>query len=132
MGDAKEFLQSRSSEQRQLLLDTMSLNKMAMDAASGLQHLHDIHYTHSDLAARNCRIMENCTLKIGDYGCSIDKYKEDYYIAGEVALPVRWCAPEILECTPSTIETKGDSPALTVPALKHAPHYDSLRADSPR
>ena len=24
----------------------MTLNRMATDAAAGLQHLHDIHYTH--------------------------------------------------------------------------------------
>ncbi|XP_043242204.1 serine/threonine-protein kinase LMTK1-like [Amphibalanus amphitrite] len=116
-GDAKEFLQRRSPAERQQLLNTMALNKMAMDAAAGLQHLHDIHYTHSDLAARSCRVMSNCTLKIGDYGCNIDRYKEDYYIAGDVALPVRWCAPEILECTPTTIETKEVTKASNVWSL---------------
>ncbi|KAF0294006.1 Serine/threonine-protein kinase LMTK2 [Amphibalanus amphitrite] len=148
-GDAKEFLQRRSPAERQQLLETMALNKMAMDAAAGLQHLHDIHYTHSDLAARSCRVMSNCTLKIGDYGCNIDRYKqqrlsqtprrpvygssggqlnkqcssvgwpveEDYYIAGDVALPVRWCAPEILECTPTTIETKEVTKASNVWSL---------------
>ncbi|XP_043191076.1 uncharacterized protein LOC122364588 [Amphibalanus amphitrite] len=116
-GDAKEFLQRRSPAERQQLLNTMALNKMAMDAAAGLQHLHDIHYTHSDLAARSCRVMSNRTLKIGDYGCNIDRYKEDYYIAGDVALPVRWCAPEILECTPTTIETKEVTKASNVWSL---------------
>jgi hypothetical protein len=32
--------------------------------------------------------------------------QEDYYCAGEVALPIRWCAPETLHCTDTTIETK--------------------------
>jgi hypothetical protein len=32
--------------------------------------------------------------------------QEDYYCAGEVALPIRWCAPETLHCTETTIETK--------------------------
>jgi hypothetical protein len=32
--------------------------------------------------------------------------QEEYYYAGEMALPIRWCAPETLVCTDSTIETK--------------------------
>lgn len=32
--------------------------------------------------------------------------QNEYYIAGDVAVPVRWCAPETLHCTATTIETK--------------------------
>ncbi|XP_071439167.1 uncharacterized protein, partial [Hetaerina americana] len=31
---------------------------------------------------------------------------DDYYCADDVALPIRWCAPETLHCTDTTIETK--------------------------
>lgn len=75
------------------------------------------------------------TVKIGDYGTSIDKYKvhfhsvfafiskilflvemyvrihssvcqNEYYIVGDMAVPIRWCAPETLNITTTTIETK--------------------------
>lgn len=79
-----------------------------------------------DLAARNCQLTSEYSVKIGDYGTSIEKFKvcsctclsdicvnhcnvcsqEEYYYAGEMALPIRWCAPETLVCTDSTIETK--------------------------
>ncbi|KAJ9591249.1 hypothetical protein L9F63_002214, partial [Diploptera punctata] len=59
-----------------------------------------------DLAARNCLVTPDLIVKIGDYGTSIETFKEDYYCAGEVALPIRWCAPETLYCTETTIETK--------------------------
>lgn len=32
--------------------------------------------------------------------------QNEYYCAGDVALPLRWCAPETLRCTDTTIETK--------------------------
>ena len=33
-------------------------------------------------------------------------FKDEYYIIENVAVPIRWCAPETLHCTPTTIETK--------------------------
>lgn len=66
---------------------------------------------------------------MGDYGTSLQNYKvcifsvgkqngsmvlrlryyrfylqEEYYFNGDIALPVRWCAPETLKCTETTIE----------------------------
>ena len=32
--------------------------------------------------------------------------QDEYYCAGDVALPLRWCSPETLKCTDTTIETK--------------------------
>lgn len=42
-------------------------------------------------------------LKLGDYGLSVLKYPEDYY-QGAPGVPVRWCAPESLVCTSTTIQ----------------------------
>lgn len=42
-------------------------------------------------------------LKLGDYGLSAMKYPEDYY-QGALGVPVRWCAPESLVCTSTTIQ----------------------------
>ena len=33
-------------------------------------------------------------------------FQEEYYCAGDMALPIRWCAPETLHCTDTIIETK--------------------------
>ncbi|XP_066975005.1 uncharacterized protein [Macrobrachium rosenbergii] len=87
-------------------LTDAALLRMILDVASGLQHMHANNFIHTDLAARNCVVDEDYTVKIGDYGYNIDFYKAEYYCAGEVALPLRWCSPETLKCTDTTIETK--------------------------
>ncbi|CAG2062856.1 unnamed protein product, partial [Timema podura] len=68
----------------------------------------------SDLATRNCMVTPDLTVKIGDYGNGIETYKDEYYCAGDVALPIRWCAPETLHCTDTTIETKEVTPCANV------------------
>ncbi|XP_068217634.1 uncharacterized protein [Palaemon carinicauda] len=87
-------------------LTDASLLRMSLDVASGLQHMHSNNFIHTDLAARNCVVDEDYTVKIGDYGYNIEFYKAEYYCAGDVALPLRWCSPETLKCTDTTIETK--------------------------
>lgn len=57
------------------------------------------------MAARNCLLTDSLRLKLGDYGLSTSKYPEDYY-KGEPLIPVRWRAPESLDCTPTTIQPK--------------------------
>ncbi|KAK9500622.1 hypothetical protein O3M35_001856 [Rhynocoris fuscipes] len=76
------------------------------DVCEGLKHMNDNGFIHTDLAARNCLVTSDLTVKIGDYGTSVDMYKNEYYIAGNVAVPIRWCAPETIHCTTTTIETK--------------------------
>lgn len=58
-----------------------------------------------DLAARNCMVSSDQQLKLGDYGLSVLKYPEDYY-QGAPGVPVRWCAPESLIYTSTTIQPK--------------------------
>lgn len=87
-------------------LTEATLLRMTLNVAAGLMHMHAHSFIHTDLAARNCLVDEDYSVKIGDYGCNIDYYKNEYYCAGEVALPLRWCAPETLKCTDTTIETK--------------------------
>lgn len=71
----------------------------------------------SDLATRNCRLTDTLDLKLGDYGCNTIDYPEDYY-DGTENVPIRWCAPESVTCTATTIQTKNvrifDDPVLRV------------------
>ncbi|CAD1469600.1 unnamed protein product, partial [Heterotrigona itama] len=59
-----------------------------------------------DLSARNCLVASDLSAKLGDYGTGVEKYPEDYYVVGDRALPIRWSAPESVECTDTTIETR--------------------------
>lgn len=55
------------------------------------------------MAARTCMLTSDMTLKIGDYGLSTSCYPEDYYL-GASGISVRWCAPESVFFTQTTIE----------------------------
>ncbi|EPQ16451.1 Serine/threonine-protein kinase LMTK1 [Myotis brandtii] len=54
--------------------------------------------TPSDLALRNCLLTADLTVKIGDYGLSQGKYREDYFVtADQLWVPLRWIAPELVD-----------------------------------
>ncbi|XP_049853256.1 uncharacterized protein LOC126334745 isoform X4 [Schistocerca gregaria] len=112
-GDVKTFLMQNASTADVLNQQGVTL-KMACNIAAGLHHMHSKGFVHTDLAARNCLITSDLTVKIGDYGTSIENFKDDYYCAGDIALPIRWCAPETLHCTETTIETKEVTPNANV------------------
>uniref|UniRef100_A0A8C6SWC1 non-specific serine/threonine protein kinase n=1 Tax=Neogobius melanostomus TaxID=47308 RepID=A0A8C6SWC1_9GOBI len=78
--------------------DLLTLQRMAFEITSGLLHLHENSYIHSDLALRNCLLTSDLTVRIGDYGLSHNHYKEDYYLTPDkLWIPLRWIAPELLE-----------------------------------
>lgn len=105
-GDLKGFLISNCDcETRNSLLFGNIPKRMAIEVAAGLEHMHAHGIAHTDLAARNCLVAPDLSIKLGDYGTSIEKYPTDYYVVGHRALPIRWAAPESLNCTDTTIET---------------------------
>ncbi|EGW11146.1 Serine/threonine-protein kinase LMTK3 [Cricetulus griseus] len=77
--------------------DLRTLQRMGLEIARGLAHLHSHNYVHSDLALRNCLLTSDLTVRIGDYGLAHSNYKEDYYLTPErLWVPLRWAAPELL------------------------------------
>ncbi|XP_035222672.1 uncharacterized protein LOC118195452 [Stegodyphus dumicola] len=104
VNDLKAYL--KEQEHKDSLLNNGLLLQMSCNIASGLRYLHENGFTHVDLAAHNCFVCPDLSVKIGDYGISFSRHREDYYCLGDIALPIRWYAPEILLCTDSTIETK--------------------------
>lgn len=106
-GDLKGFLLSnRDTKSREALNKENVPIRIAMEIASGLKHMHSHGFAHTDLSARNCLVAPDLSAKLGDYGTGVEKYPEDYYIVGDRALPIRWSAPESLNCTDTTIETQ--------------------------
>ncbi|XP_051577808.1 uncharacterized protein lmtk3 [Myxocyprinus asiaticus] len=102
LGDLKRYLraQRKSDGMTPDLLnrDLLTLQRMAYEITSGLLHLHENNYIHSDLALRNCLLTSDLTIRIGDYGLSHNQYKEDYYLTPDkLWIPLRWVAPELLE-----------------------------------
>ncbi|XP_061667060.1 serine/threonine-protein kinase LMTK1 isoform X2 [Syngnathoides biaculeatus] len=99
LGDVKAYLRSSKPEDGGGgVPEPLTLQRMACDIASGLKHLHVHNFTHSDLALRNCLLTADVTVKIGDYGLSHAKYKDDYVVTPEQTLvPLRWIAPELVD-----------------------------------
>ncbi|XP_012226188.1 uncharacterized protein [Linepithema humile] len=110
-GDLKGFLLSnRDVKSREALARENVPIRIAMEIASGLKHMHSHGFAHTDLSARNCLVAPDLSAKLGDYGTGVEKYPEDYYIIADRALPIRWSAPESLNCTDTTIETQEITP----------------------
>ncbi|XP_062448074.1 serine/threonine-protein kinase LMTK1 [Rhea pennata] len=97
LGDLKGYLRScRGAES--MAPDPLTLQRMACEVACGVLHLHRNNYIHSDLALRNCLLTADLTVKIGDYGLSHCKYKDDYFVtADQLWVPLRWIAPELID-----------------------------------
>ncbi|XP_036391679.1 serine/threonine-protein kinase LMTK1 [Megalops cyprinoides] len=97
LGDLKGYLRScRAADS--VTPDPLILQRMACEIASGLLHLHKHNYIHSDLALRNCLLTADVTVKIGDYGLSHNKYKEDYFVTpDQLWIPLRWLGPELVD-----------------------------------
>ncbi|XP_019371253.1 PREDICTED: serine/threonine-protein kinase LMTK1 isoform X1 [Gavialis gangeticus] len=97
LGDLKGYLRScRGADS--MTPDPLTLQRMACEVACGILHLHKNNYVHSDLALRNCLLTADLTVKIGDYGLSHCKYKDDYFVtADQLWVPLRWIAPELID-----------------------------------
>ncbi|XP_068425068.1 uncharacterized protein lmtk3 isoform X2 [Clinocottus analis] len=102
LGDLKRYLRAQRKSDGMTpdlpTRDLLTLQRMAFEITSGLLHLHDNNYIHSDMALRNCLLTSDLTVRIGDYGLSHNHYKEDYYLTPDkLWIPLRWIAPELLE-----------------------------------
>ncbi|XP_043290011.1 uncharacterized protein [Venturia canescens] len=113
VGDLKNFLLENRETGDALRKENVPM-RMALNIANALEHMHENGFAHTDLSARNCLVAHDLTAKLGDYGVGVEKYPGDYYIVGDRALPIRWSAPESLECTETTIETRAITPHANV------------------
>ena len=71
---------------------------ITIQIANGLAYLAERQFVHRDIAARNCLVDNNFTVKIADFGMSRDVGGMDYYRIGnnKACLPLRWMPPEAL------------------------------------
>ncbi|CAG7727364.1 unnamed protein product [Allacma fusca] len=103
-GDLKSFLIANVSR-AELLYSQGALLRMGHDIAKGLEWMSSAGFIHKDLATRNCQVGSEGRIIIGDYGLSVQNFRDDYYWGSNVAIPLRWSAPETFHCTINTIQT---------------------------
>ncbi|XP_056647700.1 uncharacterized protein LOC130452439 [Diorhabda sublineata] len=114
-GDLKAYLRSQKTDADQFLSTEYPL-LWCYQLTSALKYIHEHDIVHLDLASRNCQLTNNLILKLGDYGLGPFKYPADYY-QGQPTVPVRWCSPESLIYTQTTIQPKRVTPEANVWAL---------------
>ncbi|XP_051161942.1 discoidin domain-containing receptor 2-like [Leptopilina boulardi] len=77
------------------LLSQSCLLYMGLQIASGMKFLESKNLVHKDLAARNCLLGRNYTVKVTDIAMCSDLYKKDYSdIGGRPLAPIRWLSWE--------------------------------------
>eukprot|EP00727_Mastigamoeba_balamuthi_P004586 m51a1_g14125 putative tyrosine-protein kinase frk (929) ;mRNA; r:200227-203631 len=77
-------------------LGELALLGMALGCAAGMSYLASVRVVHRDLAARNLLYFDDAgayAVKVADFGLAVP---EDYYVARQRPVPVRWTAPEAL------------------------------------
>jgi len=87
-------------EIEQQRIQVADLLSMARHAAAGMAYLEERNIVHRDLALRNLLVAvgegnERLTIKISDFGLS-RVLREGLYKRREGSIPIRWCAPEVL------------------------------------
>ncbi|KAK6328426.1 hypothetical protein J4Q44_G00004040 [Coregonus suidteri] len=117
LGDVKGYMRSCWAADT-MTPEPLILQRMACEIASGLLHLHKHNFIHSDLALRNCLLTADVTVKIGDYGLSHNKYKDDYFVTSDqMYVPLRWIAPELIDEVHGNLLVVGQSKQSNVWSL---------------
>ena len=92
-GDLKRCLSDDFYE----LTDTKTLLELCIQILSALSYLRGKKYIlHRDIAARNCLVQVNATVKLCDFGLARQVIEDDYLAESKEPISVRWASPEIL------------------------------------
>ncbi|XP_012217658.1 tyrosine-protein kinase-like otk [Linepithema humile] len=100
-GDLKQFLIAsrkdnnpspthESKPPRAPQLSVAQILSLSNQAAKGLKHLADNRLVHKDIAARNCLIASNLTIKISLPCMTKEPYQQEYTKHRNQVIPLRW------------------------------------------
>lgn len=100
-GDLKQFLIAsrkdnnpspthESKPARAPQLSVAQILSLSNQAAKGLKHLADNRLVHKDIAARNCLIASNLTIKISLPCMTKEPYQQEYTKHRNQVIPLRW------------------------------------------
>ncbi|XP_011311017.1 inactive tyrosine-protein kinase 7 [Fopius arisanus] len=98
-GELKQFLVASRKDEANIVqeakarapqLSVAQILALASQAANGLKHLADSRLVHKDIAARNCLIASNLSLKISMTCMSKEPYQQEYTKHNNHVIPLRW------------------------------------------
>jgi len=72
------------------------LSRIAIDCAAAVFVLESSGILHRDIAARNFLLTDALKVKLSDFGMSKFSGGSAYYSQKDIAVPVRWAAPEVV------------------------------------
>lgn len=70
--------------------------QVASDITGGMAYLETKGLAHRDLASRNVLVAANDRCKVADFGMSRLLPHDYYAVCKDTALPIGWCAPEVV------------------------------------
>ncbi|XP_033328759.1 tyrosine-protein kinase-like otk [Megalopta genalis] len=106
-GDLKQFLIAsrkdnnsspthETKQPRAPQLSVAQIISLSNQAAKGLKHLADTRLVHKDIAARNCLIASNLTIKISMPCMTKEPYQQEYTKHRNQVIPLRWLPYEVV------------------------------------
>ncbi|XP_029609238.1 inactive tyrosine-protein kinase 7 isoform X1 [Salmo trutta] len=97
LGDLKQFLRISNSKDEKIKsqpLTTKTKVSICAQVAHGMEHMSNHRFVHKDLAARNCLISGQRSVKISAPSLSKDVYNNEYYHYRQAWIPLRWLPAE--------------------------------------
>ncbi|XP_015122138.1 discoidin domain-containing receptor 2 [Diachasma alloeum] len=94
-GDLPYYIRNQEKSNNEAPLSYSRLMKFITQIATGMKYLESLNIAHCDLAARNCVITKNLSIKVSDHAMYSSKYDGEYYVNECYAkIPLRWMAWE--------------------------------------
>ncbi|EGD76610.1 TK/HMTK protein kinase [Salpingoeca rosetta] len=100
----------RALRERRLALSIGEQLRIAENIAAGLEFVASKRYVHLDVAARNCLIGADGTIKVADFGLAkpYDAGKPYFRLRRTLKLSIRWIAVEALQPPPKRLSEFSD------------------------
>ncbi|XP_044587941.1 discoidin domain-containing receptor 2-like isoform X1 [Cotesia glomerata] len=115
LGDLPDFIRNREKSDNEAPLSYNRLLKFITHIASGMRYLESLNIAHCDLAARNCVVGKNLSIKVSDHAMYCSKYDSEYYVNEcYTKIPLRWMAWEAVLLSKRSCQADVWSYATTV------------------
>uniref|UniRef100_S4RMT0 Protein kinase domain-containing protein n=1 Tax=Petromyzon marinus TaxID=7757 RepID=S4RMT0_PETMA len=116
LGDLKQYLKLSRGDDKEIKMKPLTAQQklsVCVQVAQGMVHLSSQRLVHGDLAARNCLVSSDNSVKISCPGLSRDVYiSPEYFEHRQALIPLRWMAPEAV--AEGDLSTKSDVWAVGV------------------